>query len=131
MSATRLDRLPPLADNRAVADSTPSGAPIRQLTPAELLALIGSGVTLEVVDVRTDHERALAHIEGSRLLDQEYYEALLRLGRNTPIVFLCHHGVRSQQAAEHFRREGFQNLSNLEGGIDAWSRLVDPSVPRY
>jgi hypothetical protein len=46
---------------------------------------------------------------------------------------LCgtHHGVRSQQAAEYFRHEGFSNLYNLQGGIDAWSLLVDPSVPRY
>jgi monothiol glutaredoxin len=43
----------------------------------------------------------------------------------------CHHGVRSQQAAEYSRREGFRNLYNLRGGIDAWSLLVDTSVPRY
>ena len=47
------------------------------------------------------------------------------------MVFQCHHGVRSQAAAEYFQREGFRNLCNLEGGIDAWSTLVDPSVPRY
>jgi monothiol glutaredoxin len=52
------------------------------------------------------------------------------MDRNTPIVFQCHHEVRRQQAAEYFRREGFRNLSNLQGGIDAWSRLVDASVPR-
>ena len=53
------------------------------------------------------------------------------LDPKTPIVFQCHHGVRSQQAAEYFRREGFRNLYNLRGGIDAWSQFVDPSVPRY
>jgi len=47
-------------------------------------------------------------------------------------VFHCHHGIRSQSAAEYFLREkGFRNLYNLRGGIDAWSQLVDPSVPRY
>ena len=58
-------------------------------------------------------------------------DALLRLDRNTPLVFQCHHGVRSQQAAEYFQREGFRSLFNLRGGIDAWSLLVDTSVPRY
>jgi monothiol glutaredoxin len=81
--------------------------------------------------VRTDEERAVANIDGFRLLDQTYHDTLLRLERDTPIVFQCHHGVRSQQAAEYFRREGFRNLYNLQGGIDAWSLLVDPSVPRY
>jgi len=44
---------------------------------------------------------------------------------------MCHHGIRSRQAAEYFLRQGFTNLYNLSGGIDAWSTLVDPSVPRY
>ena len=77
---------------------------------------------------RTDEERALAKIDGSRLLDQSHHDALLRLDPNTPIVFQCHHGRRSQHAAEYFRREGFRNLYNLRGGIDAWSQFVDPAV---
>jgi len=113
-----------------LSDTPIAEAPIRQLSAPELKALIESGTPVELVDVRTDEERALAWIDGSRLLDQAYHEALLRMDRNTPIVFQCHHEVRRQQAAEYFRREGFRNLSNLKGGIDAWSRLVDASVPR-
>ena len=105
--------------------------PIRQLAAPELNALLKSGVPLELVDVRTDEERARAKIDGSRLLDQAYHDVLLRLDRETPIVFQCHHGVRSQQAAEYFRNKGFRNLYNLRGGIEAWSLLVDPAVPRY
>ena len=93
--------------------------------------LIESGAPFELVDVRTNEERAFARIDGSHLLDRAYHDALLRMDRHTPIVFQCHHGIRSQQAAEYFRREGFRNLSNLHGGIDAWSQLVDASVPRY
>ena len=104
---------------------------IRQLSAPELKALLESGTAIELVDVRTEWERALARIEGSRLLDQAYHDALLERDRSTPIVFQCHHGVRSQQAAEYFQRAGFSNLYNLEGGIEAWSLLVDPSVPRY
>ena len=111
---------------------TPMNGPsIRQLSAPELKALIDSGASIELVDVRTVAERELAKIDGSRLLDQAYHDALLGLDRKTPIVFQCHHGIRSQQAAEYFRRQGFSDLSNLEGGIDAWSLLVDPSVPRY
>lgn len=105
--------------------------PIRQLSAPELKAWIASATPLELVDVRTEEERALAKIDGSRLLDQAFHDALLRLDRETRIVFQCHHGIRSQQAAEYFRRAGFRNLYNLRGGIDAWSLLVDAAVPRY
>ena len=105
--------------------------PIRQLSAPELKALIESGAPFELVDVRTGEERALAKIDGSRLLDQQYHDTLLGLDRHTPIVFQCHHGVRSQRAAEYFQHHGFRNLFNLQGGIEAWSCLVDASVPRY
>jgi len=105
--------------------------PIRQLSAPELKALLESGTAIELVDVRTVDERAIATIEGSRLLDQAYHDALLLRDRDTALVFQCHHGVRSQHAAEYFRHQGFRNLYNLRGGIDAWSLLVDASVPRY
>ena len=85
----------------------------------------------ELVDVRTPEEREIAAIAGARLLDQAYHDALLQLDRDTPLVFQCHHGIRSQRAAEYFRDHGFRRLYNLSGGIDAWSLLVDPSTPRY
>ena len=104
---------------------------IRQLSAPDLKALRESGTAVELVDVRTAWEREIAAIDGSRLLDQAYHDALLLRDRNTPIVFQCHHGIRSQQAAEYFRGHGFRNLYNLQGGIDAWSLFVDTSVPRY
>jgi len=105
--------------------------PIRQLSASDLEALLTSGAAIELVDVRTEHERAIAVIPGSRLLDQAYHDALLLRDRDTALVFQCHHGIRSQHAAEYFQRKGFRNLSNLQGGIDAWSVFVDTSVPRY
>ena len=116
-----------------MGEDTPALGPaaIRQLSAPDLKAMLESGAPLELVDVRTEEERAIATIDGSRLLDQAYHDALLLRERDTPIVFQCHHGVRSQHAAEYFRNQGFLNLYNLRGGIDAWSLLVDPSVPRY
>ena len=93
--------------------------------------MIDRGEPLEIVDVRTSGEWELAHIEGSRLLDRAYLDELLQRDRGTTLVFACHHGARSLQAAEFLRRHGFRNLYNLQGGIDAWSQLVDPSVTRY
>jgi monothiol glutaredoxin len=94
--------------------------------------MLDSGVTVELIDVRTQEERAIAAIEGARLFNESTHQHLLSLDRDARIVFQCHHGIRSQAAAEYYRREhGFGNLFNLEGGIDAWSRLVDSAVPRY
>ena len=102
---------------------------IRQISPRELERLLQDGVL--VVDVRTPLEQATARIEGARLLDDAFYDELCALDRSTPIAFHCHHGMRSQEAAEHFASLGFTSLYNLAGGIDAWSAEVDPRVPRY
>jgi len=105
--------------------------PIRQMSAPDVKALIDSGAIFQFADVRSEEERAIATIDGARLLDKAYHDELLEMDRETPIVFHCHHGSRSQGAAEYFQQHGFRNLSNLVGGIEAWSRLVDPSVPRY
>src|SRR5690606_17086929 len=104
---------------------------IQQISPRELQAMMATGESLELIDVRTPEERRIASIAGSRLLDQAVHDELLTRDRNTPIVFQCHHGVRSQAAAEYFQRAGFKQLYNLAGGIDAWSVDIDPAVPRY
>ncbi len=104
---------------------------IRQISPGELKAMIDEGAIFEFADVRTETERSLAAIEGSRLLDRAYHDDLLKLDKDTPIVFQCHHGVRSQSAAEYFEALSFTHLYNLRGGIDAWSLTVDAAVPRY
>jgi monothiol glutaredoxin len=53
------------------------------------------------------------------------------LDRDRTVVCYCHHGMRSQRAAEHLLKMGFRDVYNVQGGIDAWSLHVDPSVPRY
>ena|SRR5947207_5632248 len=106
-------------------------SPIQQISALELKAMIDSALPFQLIDVRTPEERDIAVIAGSRLLDQAYHDGLLALDADTPFVFQCHHGIRSQHAAEYFRERGFRRLYNLSGGIDAWSVSVDPSIPRY
>jgi monothiol glutaredoxin len=86
---------------------------------------------ITLFDVRPERERALAKIDWARTLDAAGQEYLFSLDKNAPVAFYCHHGMRSQNAAEQLLREGFKKVYNLEGGIDAWSQTVDPSVPRY
>ncbi len=104
---------------------------VRQLSAPDLKAMLDAGQPFELVDVRTPEERATAAIGGSRLLDPAYGDYILSLDRDTPLVFQCHHGIRSQMAAEYCVRQGFTRVYNLVGGIDAWSIQVDPAVPRY
>jgi monothiol glutaredoxin len=61
----------------------------------------------------------------------EEAERIGALPKDTPLAFHCHHGGRSQTAAEHFAGLGYTNVSNVVGGIDAWSQEIDPDVPRY
>jgi monothiol glutaredoxin len=85
-----------------------------------------------LVDVRPAHARALAPFPHShRVLDEDSHDELAALAKDTRMAFLCHHGVSSRQAAEHFRGLGFTHLYNIEGGIDAWSERVDSRIPRY
>ena len=97
----------------------------------ELKAKLDAGESLELFDVREIHERERANIEGSKLLDQSMADYIESLPKDPCLVFHCHSGVRSQQAAEYFRGRGFTNTHNLVGGIDAWSQRIDPEVPRY
>lgn len=107
------------------------GMPIRQITAPELKAMLDRREEFRFIDVRTPEERELARIEGATLLDKRSHDEILTLDRGAPLVFHCHHGIRSQAAAEYFSAAGFRTLFNLTGGIDAWSRQVDPSVPLY
>ena len=84
-----------------------------------------------VIDVRPPQDRALAPFARAEVLDSSTHARLAALPKETPLAFLCHVGNSSRRAAEHFREHGFRDVYNVEGGIDAWSREIDPSVPRY
>jgi monothiol glutaredoxin len=106
-------------------------ARVKQITPAELKAMLDHKEPIELFDVRPDAERNIATIAGARQLNQEGQDYLAALPKDARLVFHCHHGMRSQSAAQHFLGKGFRNVMNLKGGIDAWSATIDPSVPRY
>lgn len=105
-------------------------AQVKPITPRALQDRLAAGPVM-LFDVRTPQERAIAAIPGARLLDDAARAEILALDRGTPLVFHCHHGMRSQAAAEFFLSQGFREVANLVGGIDAWSREVDARVPRY
>ena len=104
---------------------------VKPLSVKELKAWLDQKKAFELIDVRTVRERETASIQGSKLLDDAGEKALAALDKSTPVVFQCHHGIRSRSAAEHYLTKGFKNLYNLTGGIDAWSQQIDSRVPRY
>jgi monothiol glutaredoxin len=107
-------------------------AVVRELPPREIKSLLDQGkLAGHLYDVRTEKERATAKLEGARHLDDKTMAEIEALPKSTPLAFHCHHGGRSRAAAEHFLKLGFTNVYNMTGGIDAWSRDVDPKVPRY
>ena len=103
-----------------------------QIAPTELAEWKKREPNLKVVDIRTREEHEAARIEGSVLFSQELMQEMLgRWKRDEPVVILDHQGKKSMDASAYFLGHGFQNVRALRGGIDAWSREVDPKVQRY
>lgn len=103
----------------------------RNLSVADADARARDG-SVTLVDVRPPAERDIAAVTAPfEALEDGGLERLLALPKDAPLAFLCHHGGRSAQAAMYFAQQGFGDLYNVVGGIDAWSLEVDPAIPRY
>ena len=135
ISASRADGITiDVADTpngQAFRVDNPNAPRVRPMSVHDLKTLIDSGERFELLDVRTPEERAIAAIPGATLLNESEAARIESLPRDTMLVLHCHHGGRSQQAAEQFVALGFSQVWNVVGGIDAWSQEVDPEVPRY
>jgi rhodanese-related sulfurtransferase len=104
----------------------------KTITPVELDERLRRGDELLLLDVREVFEHEMARIEGARLLPLSVFDEWAgTLDPAAEIVLMCHHGFRSAQVCAFLARQGFGKLSNLAGGIDGWSREVDPNVPLY
>jgi rhodanese-related sulfurtransferase len=105
--------------------------PDLEISPAEVAALMKQGA-VRLVDVRTQHEYEIARIEGCPLVDEMLAKEIVDTWpKETPIVTVCHHGVRSLDAAVFLRHQGFNQTRSMRGGIDLWSITIDSSIPRY
>lgn len=86
----------------------------------------------QLLDVREPWEWERARIEGSQHIPMREVPARLEeIDPEREVVAICHHGARSQQVAMFLEKNGFSRVHNLQGGVDAWSRTVDPAVPLY
>src|SRR5213080_3487244 len=112
------------------------GAPADEIVPAisvhELKRKTETREAFELIDVREPFEYEIARIDGAKLIPLgEIADRTDELQREQPIVVHCHSGKRSAQAVRLLQQRGFSNVYNLEGGIDAWSDQIDPTVPKY
>jgi molybdopterin/thiamine biosynthesis adenylyltransferase/rhodanese-related sulfurtransferase len=98
----------------------------------DLKRKMDDGETFELIDVREPFEFEIARIDGAKLIPLgDIPERAAELRGEQLIIVHCHSGRRSAQAVRLLQQRGFTNVYNLEGGIDAWSDQIDPSVPRY
>ena len=102
------------------------------ITPGELAAWLLDAQREKPVllDVREPWEYEKAHIEGALLIPMREVPArVAQIDEAKEVVAICHHGGRSMQVAMFLEKNGFKRVHNLVGGIDAWTRTVDPAVP--
>jgi rhodanese-related sulfurtransferase len=107
---------------------------MKQISPAELAAWLGDTqrVPPVLLDVREPWEFQTCSIAGSRPLPMGEVAARKdELDAQAETVVICHHGARSMQVAMFLQNHGFARLHNLAGGVDAWARTVDTSMPVY
>jgi len=104
-----------------------------EITPAELKARLDRNDRPLLLDVRQDWETKLCRLDNAVHIPIEELELRTdELNPNDEIVVYCHQGVRSAAVAQYLReQQGFKNVKNLAGGLDAWARSVDPTMRRY
>lgn len=106
-----------------------------EITPAEVKRHLDAGDPVALVDVREPFEVQRASIAGSAVIPMNSIPAAIQsletqAGEATLIVF-CHHGIRSLSVVSWLRQQGIEACQSMSGGIEQWSREIDPSVPRY
>ena len=105
---------------------------IGAIEPIALKARLDRGDRIFILDVREAFEIFLAAFPGATHIPMgDIPSRLTELDPDNEWVVVCHHGVRSAQVAMYLARMGFERVSNLNGGIDAWSLTADPATPRY
>jgi rhodanese-related sulfurtransferase len=104
-----------------------------EITVDQARALLATTPAPLLLDVREQWEFDTAHIAGATLIPMPEIpaRAFNELDEDAPILVLCHHGARSLSVAAWLRNQGFAQAQSIAGGIDAWSRQIDPAIPRY
>jgi len=105
---------------------------VQTITSVELKTKLDSGEQPVLLDVREAWEYALCSIEGSINISMANIEQMLsELKANDETIVICHHGMRSFQVGNYLEGNGFTQIANLEGGVDAWAKTIDAEMAQY
>jgi sulfur-carrier protein adenylyltransferase/sulfurtransferase len=116
----------------AAEPAGPARGEVGRMTPVQLAARQRAADAPHVIDVREPYELRVAPFAGAQAVPLgQFADAATTFDVEREVVLLCHHGMRSLQAARFLAQRGFRRVWNLEGGIDRWSAEVDPTVRRY
>jgi sulfur-carrier protein adenylyltransferase/sulfurtransferase len=118
-------------DYEQFCGNIPTVQEIPSISVRELKRKMDAQEKFSLIDVREAFEYDIARIEGAKLIPLDEIAARAHELENGEVIVHCHSGARSAQAVELLRNAGLTNVYNLEGGIDAWSEEIDPTVPRY
>ncbi len=104
-----------------------------EISPDEVSRLLARGANIHLIDVREPDEFAICRIPGADLIPMRTVPQQLQTieGDDRLHVVYCHHGVRSLSVVDWLRRQGVDNCRSMAGGIDLWSRQIDPAIARY
>ena len=105
---------------------------MKELSPLQVQTYLKQQHQALVLDVREPWEWEKCHLAGSKLLPMGQILAQIEtLDKTQPTVVVCHHGIRSRQVARYLESVGFETMINLAGGLDAWSKELDPTMAQY
>ena len=105
---------------------------VHEYTAAELAERLGQGDPIHLIDVSEPHDLEISRLDGAQIIPLgQLASRLPELNSAEEIIVFCKSGVRSERALEILAGAGFRKLHHLLGGINAWARDVDPSLPIY
>lgn len=105
---------------------------MQSITATELKQKLDAGEKPVLLDVREAWEYETCHIDGSINISMSNVQQMLNeLKPDDETVVICHHGMRSFQVASYLEGNGYDKIANLEGGVDAWAKTVDPDMAQY
>ena len=106
---------------------------MKELSAHELSHRLLAREDIQIIDVREPYEHQICSLDNAELIPlQQIPRSLERISRTKPVIMYCHYGIRSANVAQYLNAmHSYQNVYNLKGGIDAWSKEIDPKVPVY
>ena len=104
---------------------------MKEITVAELKKLKDENVDVQLIDIREDYELEIAEMGGEHIAMGDVMDNLDKISKTKQVVIHCRTGARSAAICNALEKEGFKNVYNLKGGINAWADEIDETIMKY